>query len=210
MPRARRAARLKAMDESGRTQLPLFPLHTVLVPGASLGLRIFEPRYLDLVRECGRNGGGFGVCMLLQGEEVGTAAATVPAAIGTLARIEDFGTGDDGLLTLQVRGVRRFRVIETRVRDNGLAVAEVEWLAPDPDEELRPEHGLLAELLRRILEQVGDAVAQPSPAQLDDAAWVGWRLAELLPLEDAQRQALLQEDDPHARLDQLLRMLPGD
>jgi uncharacterized protein len=210
MPRARRAARLKAMDESGRTQLPLFPLHTVLVPGASLGLRIFEPRYLDLVRECGRNGGAFGVCMLLQGEEVGTAAATVPAAIGTLARIEDFGTGEDGLLTLQVRGVRRFRVVGTRVRDNGLAVAEVEWLAPDPDEELRPEHGLLAELLRRILEQVGDAVAQPSPAQLDDAAWVGWRLAELLPLEDAQRQALLQEDDPHARLDQLLRMLPGD
>lgn len=196
------------MDEPGRTQLPLFPLHTVLVPGASLGLRIFEPRYLDLVRECGRNGGGFGVCMILEGEEDGAPA--VPAAIGTLARIEDFGTGDDGLLTLQVRGVRRFRVAGTRVRDNGLAVASVQWLAPDPDDELRPEHGLLGELLRRILEQVGDAVAQPSPAQLDDAAWVGWRLAELLPLQDAQRQALLQEDDPHARLDQLLRLLPGD
>jgi uncharacterized protein len=200
------------MDEAERTQLPLFPLHTVLVPGALLGLRIFEPRYLDMVRECGRNGGGFGICMLLRGGEDDTAVvpASVPAAIGTLARIEDFGTGDDGLLTLQVRGIRRFRVIDTRVRDNGLAVASVEWLAPDPDEELRPEHGLLAELLRRILEQVGEAAAQPSPAQLDDAAWVGWRLAELLPLEDTQRQALLQEDDPHARLDQLLRLLPGD
>jgi uncharacterized protein len=196
------------MDEPGRTQLPLFPLHTVLVPGASLGLRIFEPRYLDLVRECGRSGSGFGVCLLLQGEEDDPGA--VPAAVGTLARIEDFGTGDDGLLTLQVRGVRRFRALDTRVRDNGLAVASVEWLAPDPDDELRPEHGLLAELLRRILEQVGDAAAQPSPVQLDDAAWVGWRLAELLPLEDPQRQALLQEDDPHARLDQLLRLLPGD
>jgi uncharacterized protein len=196
------------MDKTERTQLPLFPLHTVLVPGAVLGLRIFEPRYLDLVRECGRNGGGFGICLLLQGDEDGTAA--VPAAIGTLARIEDFGAGEDGLLTLQVRGIRRFRVVDTRVRDNGLAVASVQWLAPDGDDELRPEHGLLGELLRRILEQVGDARAQPSPAQLDDAAWVGWRLAELLPLEDVQRQALLQEDDPHARLDQLLRLLPGD
>jgi uncharacterized protein len=196
------------MDESGRAQLPLFPLHTVLVPGAALGLRIFEPRYLDLVRECGRSGGGFGICMLLQGGQDDGAA--VPAAVGTLARIEDFGTGDDGLLTLQVRGVRRFRVLDTRVRDNGLAVARVQWLAPDGGEELRPEHGLLAELLRRILEQVGPGAAQPSPAQLDDAAWVGWRLAELLPLEDVQRQALLQEDDPHARLDQLLRLLPGD
>jgi len=200
------------MDEAGRTQLPLFPLHTVLVPGARLDLRIFEPRYLDLVRECGRSGGGFGVCMLLQGEEDDTATvpAAAPAAIGTLARIEDFGTGEDGLLTLQVRGIRRFRVVDTRVRDNGLAVASVQWLAPDGDDELRPEHGLLGELLRRILEQIGDARAQPSPAQLDDAAWVGWRLAELLPLEDVQRQALLQEDDPHARLDQLLRLLPGD
>ncbi|MFP5373504.1 MAG: LON peptidase substrate-binding domain-containing protein [Gammaproteobacteria bacterium] len=196
------------MDESGRAQLPLFPLHTVLVPGAALGLRIFEPRYLDLVRECGRSGGGFGICMLLRGGQDDSAA--VPAAVGTLARIEDFGTGDDGLLTLQVRGVRRFRVLDTRVRDNGLAVARVQWLAPDGGEELRPEHGLLAELLRRILEQVGNAAAQPSPAQLDDAAWVGWRLVELLPLEDVQRQALLQEDDPHARLDQLLRLLPGD
>lgn len=193
------------MDEAGRTQLPLFPLHTVLVPGALLGLRIFEPRYLDMVRECGRNGGGFGVCMLVQGAQDGTSS---PAAVGTLARIEDFGTGEDGLLTLQVRGVRRFRVVETRVRDNGLAMGSVQWLAPDGGEELRPEHALLGELLRRILERVGDARAQPSPAQLDDAAWVGWRLAELLPLEDVQRQALLQEDDPHARLDQLLRLLP--
>lgn len=196
------------MDESGRTQLPLFPLHTVLVPGATLGLRIFEPRYLDMVRECGRSGSGFGICLLLEGDGDGAAAA--PAAIGTLARIEDFGTGDDGLLTLQVRGVRRFRVVDARVRDNGLAVARVQWLAADPDDELRPEHGLLGELLRRILEQLGSAAAQPSPAQLDDAAWVGWRLVELLPLEDHQRQALLQEDDPHARLDQLLRLLPGD
>jgi Lon protease-like protein len=187
--------------------LGLFPLPTVLLPGAALGLRVFEPRYLDLVRECGRQGSGFGVCLLLPGEggEDGTAAA--PAAYGTEARIEDFGN-DDGLLTLRVRGRRRFRVLRTRIRGNGLVVGEVQWRDPDPDDELRPEHALLGLLLQRILDQAGGEHAGATPAQLDDAAWVGWRLAELLPVTDLQRQQLLQEDDPHARLQQLLALMP--
>ena len=182
--------------------LGLFPLHSVLVPGAVLGLRVFEPRYLDLVRDCSRDGGGFGICLILSGEETGEVAT--PAAFGTEALIEDFGTDDKGLLTLRVRGRRRFRVQRTRVRDNGLVVAEVDWREPDPDDEVRPEHALLAMLLQRILEQAGGEHADAPPARFDDAAWVGWRLAVLLPLADLQRQTLLQEDDPHARLQQLL------
>jgi len=183
--------------------LALFPLRTVLVPGGTLGLRVFEPRYLDLVRDCGRSGDGFGVCLILEGQEAGAVATT--AAFGTEARIEDFGTGDDGLLTLRVRGRRRFHVQRTRVRDNGLIVASVDWRDPDPDDDLRPEHAVLALVLKHILEQVdGEHVMS---VQLDDAAWVGWRLIELLPLSDRQRQALLQEDDPHARLDQILGLV---
>ncbi|MFL6593604.1 MAG: LON peptidase substrate-binding domain-containing protein [Luteimonas sp.] len=185
--------------------LALFPLRTVLVPGASLGLRVFEPRYLDLVRDCGHSGEGFGVCLIIDGEEAGAVSAT--AAFGTEARIEDFGTGDDGLLTLRVRGRRRFRVQRTRVRDNGLIVAEVDWRDPEPDDELHPEHAVLAQVLDHILQQVGGTHADAAPACLDDAAWVGWRLVELLPLADRQRQALLQEDDPHARLDQILALV---
>ena len=183
--------------------LPLFPLHTVLVPGAVLDLRIFERRYLDMLRDCGRNGGGFGVCLILEGDEAGTPAT--PAAFGTEALIEDFDTTPDGLLSLRVRGHRRFHALRTRVRDTGLVVAEIEWREDDPaSPRLRPEHALLAELLRRMLEQVGGAHAEPAPALFEDAAWVGWRLAELLPLSMPQRQSLLQLDDPHARLQQLL------
>jgi len=185
--------------------LALFPLRTVLVPGAALGLRVFEPRYLDLVRDCGHSGEGFGVCLIIDGEEAGAVSAT--AAFGTEARIEDFGTGDDGLLTLRVRGRRRFRVQRTRVRDNGLIVAEVDWRDPEADDELHPEHAVLAQVLDHILQQVGGVHADAAPACLDDAAWVGWRLVELLPLADRQRQALLQEDDPHARLDQILALV---
>ncbi|MBV6784405.1 LON peptidase substrate-binding domain-containing protein [Xanthomonas campestris pv. uppalii] len=186
--------------------LPLFPLHSVLLPGAAMGLRVFERRYLDLVRECGRNGTSFGVCLILEGNEVGVPAT--PAAFGTEVRIEDFDVGADGVLVLRLRGTRRFHVQRSRIRDNGLVVGDVAWREPDPDDELQPEHGLLSTVLERMLEQVGGEFASVGPGLMDQAAWVGWRLAELLPLTGQQRLSLLQQDDPHRRLDQLLAWMP--
>lgn len=186
--------------------LPLFPLHRVLLPGAGAAVRVFEPRYLDMVRECGRQGRGFGVCLILDGEETGQPAT--PAAYGTEAVIEDFGSTPEGLLTLKVRGKRRFHVQRTRIRDSGLIIADVQWLAPDPDDELRPEHGLLSTVLQKVIEHVGGEHLGASAAQFDEAAWIGWRLLELLPLEEGQRQALLQVEDPHVRLDRLLELMP--
>ena len=192
-----------ALNES----LPLFPLHAVLLPGAALGLRVFERRYLDMVSDCGRNGHGFGICLILEGEEAGVPA--MPAAFGTEALIEDFDTGEDGLLNLQIRGARRFHVARTRVRDNGLVMADVTWCEADLDDAVRPEHALLSTLLQHLLEQVGGEHSKVSNARFDDAAWVGWRLAEFLPISESQRLALLQEDDVHARLDQLLQLMPA-
>ncbi|AAM38278.1 Uncharacterized protein like N-terminal domain of Lon protease [Xanthomonas citri subsp. citri Aw12879] len=186
--------------------LPLFPLHSVLLPGAAMGLRVFERRYLDLVRESGRTGSSFGVCLILDGAEVGAPAT--PAAFGTEVRIEDFDVGADGVLVLRLRGTRRFHVQRSRIRDNGLVVGQVSWCEPDSDDELRPEHSLLATVLERMLEQVGGEFASVGPGLLDQAAWVGWRLAELLPLTEQQRLSLLQQDDPHRRLDQLLAWMP--
>jgi Lon protease-like protein len=182
--------------------LPLLPFNTVLVPGAALELRLVAPAHLELVRECGRRDAGFGVCLVLQGEQTDAVAST--AAFGTEARIEDFSAGEDGVPALRIRGRRRFHVRQTRVRDSGLITAVVDWCEPDPDDPVRPEHAALVLVLERILQKAG---VDATPTQLDDAAWVSWRLIEWLPLTDSQRQALLQEDDPHARLDRLLLML---
>jgi uncharacterized protein len=186
--------------------LPLFPLGTVLLPGAELKLRIFEARYLDLVRACSRQGTGFGVCLLLEGHEAGAGAAA-SAATGTEACITDFGTTEEGLLALTVIGGRRFHVERTRVRDNGLVVGEVHWRELPEPVEVRPEHGLLSQLLERIVAHFGTH-AHARARDYDDADWVGWRLSELLPLSTLQRQAMLEEDDPHRRLDRILELLP--
>ena len=182
---------------------PLFPLDTVLFPGGRLPLRIFEPRYLDLVRDSARHASSFGICLILDGDEAGAPA--LPAAFGCAARIVDFGTTDAGLLSITVQGEQRFRVQQTRVRDNGLIVADVEWLPETPPARVRPEHSLLAIVLGRLLERANVAF---SNAELDDADWVAWRLAEWLPLTMIERQALLVENDPHQRLQQLVEHLP--
>ena len=186
--------------------LDIFPLHAVLVPGASLDLRVFEARYLDMVRDCGRNGVGFGVSLILAGAETGKPATSAP--FGTEALIEDFGSDDGGVLTLRVRGARRFHVQRIQVRDNGGQVADVSWCEADARQPLRPEHGLLALLLQSLLDRFGGEHAMAPSALLDDASWVSWRLAELLPLENTQRLQLLQVDDPHQRLERILSLLP--
>lgn len=190
----------------GPNDLPLFPLHHVLFPGGELVLRVFEPRYLDLVRECSSQGCPFGVSLILEGGETGTPA--LPAAVGSTARIVDFFNHPDGLLGIRVLGEQRFRVRRTRMRDNGLIIGEVEWLEHCEPQPLQPQHGLLSMLLQRLLEHFGGPHASADKAHFDDAQWVGFRLAELLPLEDEKRQSLLQLDNPDARLDLLLQELP--
>ncbi|HLU13588.1 MAG TPA: LON peptidase substrate-binding domain-containing protein [Arenimonas sp.] len=188
-------------------ELPLFPLSSVLFPGGSLALRIFEPRYLDLVKRCGRSGEGFGICLILAGREVGEPA--LPAALGTEAVIVDFSQTEDGLLGITVEGRRRFRVARTRIRDDGLVLGDVNWLPEaEPAERLRDEHSLLSVLLARILDKAGIEHEGACKGRLAEAAWVGWRLAEWLPLSQAERQHLLQEDDPHERLQRLVQRLP--
>lgn len=187
-------------------ELPLFPLRTVLFPGGELRLRVFEPRYLDMVRHCARNGSAFGICLILDGEEAGAPA--LPAAFGTCAVIEDFYSEPDGLLGLLVRGRQRFHARRTRVRDNGLVVAEVDYLDEPAPQPVPAEHGLLASLLERLIEHFGGPHANAERRRFDEAAWVGYRLAEMLPFSDQERQQLLQCTDDRERLDLVVQRLP--
>jgi uncharacterized protein len=188
------------------TDLPLFPLSAVLFPGGPLALRIFEQRYLDLVRDCSRRSCGFGVCLILQGREAGEPA--VPAAVGTVARITDFYTLPDGLLGIAAEGAERFQVTTTRVRDNGLVHGEVRFWPDEPRVPVPPEHGLLATILERLFEKAGGPFAKAERACYDDASWVGFRLAENLPLAQPERQHLLQMTDPVQRLAALMHYVP--
>lgn len=196
----------RAVRDASVTTLPLFPLPAVLFPGGEISLRIFEPRYLDMIRDCARGDRGFGICLMLGSDD--GRGPTSSAAIGTLARIVDFNVLEDGLLGILARGEARFRVRSTHVRSNGLLHADVDMLEPDPVLPVPPEFGLLATILSRYHERAGAAFAQHEQSRYDERAWVGFRLAEALPLAVSERQLLLQIADPLDRLSHLMQWLP--
>jgi uncharacterized protein len=179
------------------TEIPLFPLGTVLFPGGPLPLRIFEARYVDLVRRCLRDGSGFGSVLIREGVEAGGPALTFD--VGTYARIVDFSQEPDGLLGIRAAGERRFRILERRRERDGLNVATVEWLPEDPSQPLPAEFAELGPALDAILAQVGEPFASLE-RHLDDAAWVAGRLAEILPVPPGHKQHCLELDDPVERL----------
>jgi len=187
--------------------LPLFPLGTVLFPAGPLALRIFEPRYVDMVGRCLRDGTGFGVVLLVDGAEAGRGAVAT-AAVGTEARIVDFDRLEDGLLGLTCIGAGRLRILRAWRQDDGLNVGEVTDIAPDPAQPVPDDCGHLAARLRRLYGDLGPLYARVPPAW-DDAAWLGNRLAELAPLEPAAKQRLLELTDPLQRLRHLAPRVPA-
>lgn len=183
-------------------ELLLFPLGTVLFPEGVLPLKVFEQRYIELTKTCLRDNAPFGVCLIREGREVGAAA--LPESVGCLATIAQWDMPQLGLFHLVAHGGRRFRLRETRVGANQLISAEVDLLPEDPaGGDVDP---VCAEILKAIIDKVG-AGHFPAPVRLDDAAWVGYRLAEVLPLELAEKQELLEITDVTARFQRLRQFL---
>jgi Lon protease-like protein len=186
----------------------LFPLHTVLFPDGPLALRVFEPRYLDMVSACLRDEQPFGVCLIQSGQEAGEAAR--PHLTGTFAEIVDWQRGDDGLLIISARGQQRFHVLDTRVERDQLLRGSVQPLSPEPSAALPAQYRYMAEALDQLFEHANDVYAN-LPKRPDDASWVGYRLAEVLSLPMVRRQYFLELQDPLLRLsqlDEILRAMP--
>ncbi|PRA54771.1 MULTISPECIES: LON peptidase substrate-binding domain-containing protein [Pseudomonas] len=185
--------------------LALFPLNTVLFPGCVLDLQIFEARYLDMISRCMKQGAGFGVVCILEGDEVGLAPEGY-ALIGCEARITDFQQQDNGLLGIRVAGGRRFKVLRTEVQRDQLLVAEVEWLEDEPEQPLQEEDDDLVALLKALAEHPM-VVALNMGTEANGQQSLANQLAYLLPFSELDKIDLLQLDDPQQRLDAIQALL---
>jgi Lon protease-like protein len=185
-------------------RIPLFPLNTVLFPGSVLPLKIFEQRYLDMAAACLKDNSPFGVCLIAKGSEVGAGAE--PHPVGTIATIANWEMEQLGILMITAHGGRRFRIIETSVGANNQLEASVELLAETGPTPLPPERQRLLPLLRRVVDDLGNE-RLPEPHRYDEAEWVGYRITEVLPIQNLAKQKLLELDDPLARLEILEKYL---
>jgi Lon protease-like protein len=188
----------------GHIAIPLFPLHSVLFPHGTLPLRIFEPRYLEMVSTCLKTEQGFGICLIRSGSEVGKAAQTYDT--GTLSEITYFNQQADGFLGITASGKQRFHIVATEIQANQLTVAEVELIPNEEPTAIPAKYQLAVQILERIFENLGYPFAKIEK-HYDDAGWVGNRLAEFLPIPLEQKQYLLQLTDPLQRLERVCSLL---
>ncbi|MDH5378735.1 MAG: LON peptidase substrate-binding domain-containing protein [Gammaproteobacteria bacterium] len=185
-------------------ELPLLPLHTVLFPGTRLPLKIFETRYIDMLRDCFREGTQFGVCLIREGEETGLAPKAYE--MGTVAHVEDWELRKDGFLGVNIKGGKRFRILSESVRPNQLLVGDIEYIS-EQEEIPTPEHfSHLQDLLETLIARAKKSKVI-SELNYESSSWLGYRLAELLPLRLSQRQYFLQLEDSLVRLERINGLL---
>ena len=187
-----------------RESVPLFPLQAVLFPGSMLPLRIFEARYMDMAKACLKSGDPFGICLIREGAEVGAPA--VPEAVGCLARIAECDMEELGILKVKAEGLERFRLRASRVERHGLIVGEIERIASEAQDPDAPGLAECALFLQKVFTAIGADRFAGEPAY-GDATWVGFRLAEVLPLRNDVRQKLLELTDARLRLGVLHQFL---
>jgi len=192
------------LDRFRQESIPIFPLQTVLYPGMLLPLRIFEVRYMDMAKECMKHGTPFGVCLIREGQEVGAPA--VPETIGCMASLADIDMEELGILKVVAKGGERFRIAASEVTRQGLIVAEVERLEAEADAIEAPGLVECADFLRKLIAGIG-AERFAQPFLFDNASWVGFRLAEILPLRVDVKQKLLEVTDATLRLAVLHKFL---
>jgi len=188
--------------------IPLFPLKTVLFPGGVLPLKVFETRYIDMVRDCMKRNAPFGVVLIKAGQEVGQAAE--PEDVGCLAGITDWDMENLGVMMLRTEGGERFRILETRVRADQRLEARIGMLPADASPPVSDLHVECATALKSIIDEVdqqgrledGDKFISPfaQPIRLDSAGWVANRWCEILPIPLKAKQKLLELDDAQTRL----------
>lgn len=197
------------MSADKHQEIALFPLRTVLFPGGVLPLRIFEPRYVDMISRCMRAGEGFGVVLIRQGAEaLQQASSDQPDifSVGTEAQIIDFNQADNGLLGIVAKGRRKFEVRSTWVQEDKLLVGNVCFLDEEPPGELTSDHQPLVDVLKELTEHPLIQKLNPQ-VNFSEARSVSMRLADLLPLEPEIKQALLQLRWPRERLTELSRIV---
>lgn len=188
--------------------LPLFPLGSVLFPGSVLPLRIFEVRYLDMIRRCIDNGAPFGVVSLTQGNEVAKPGQTeMFAQVGTLATVTHHDAPQPGLRVIRCLGQQRFRTFRIERLKHGLWIADVSYMDSDNaipvPQELLECRSLFESVLRRmpVTAQADLFLGQAGEAQLSDCSWLANRWCQLLPLPIEVKQRLLELDSPVVRLE---------
>ncbi|MBT7602964.1 MAG: peptidase S16 [Gammaproteobacteria bacterium] len=173
--------------------IPIFPLNSIMFPGGYIPLRIFEIKYIDMIKNCLKGNTGFGITLTKESKEEFYD-------VGTFCKICDWKQMNDGLLGITARGKYRFKIIDTSIKTNNLITANVEKIIEPNLKDIPKELMPYSDFLKNILEQYPKFYNDEAPKYFNESGWVGSRLAELLPIPKNEKQLILETEDYLVRL----------
>lgn len=185
--------------------LPLFPLSAHILPGGRMSLRIFEPRYVRMVKEACSNGTGIGICMFNSQGNKDTNEHIHP--VGTYVTVEDFDLLDDGLLGITVQGHRCFSITSVEVEADDLRVGQCEWLDNWSASENALNIDPMDRRLKEIFEKYPEVQTLYKKPEFENPIWVIYRWLELIPVNAEQKQHFLQQKDCSIALKYLAQLV---
>lgn len=174
------------------TDLPtiaLFPLTSHVLPGGRLQLRVFEQRYIRMIKEALSAQQGFGVCMLNPYGQLENNTHILP--IGTLVDIVDFESQSDGMLSFTIAGDQLFEIHQIHTARDGLHIGHVSLREQWPTSPLSDEDILLRQRLQEVFDAYPELAELYPEKRFDDEPWICQRWLEILPLEPEKKQELL-------------------
>lgn len=196
------------MADASEQWIALFPLNTVLFPEGVLPLRVFETRYIDMVRACMKSNTPFGVVAIQSGAEIGEVAT--PYSVGTIAHITEWDMPELGVLLIQTRGGDRFRILETRLLPSQRLEARIDFIPNEPVVDGGDNLKVCAEVLNVVIHDIERRAREDQepqfiapfsePYELNNPAWVANRWCEILPIPLVEKQRLLEMQDVSMRL----------
>ena len=176
-----------------KINIPIFPLNTIVFPGGYIPLRIFETRYIDMVKNCVKDNTGFGISLTKENIDE-------YYDVGTYCKIADWRQMDDGLLGITARGKSRYKIIKSEIQTDNLITAEIKNIK-EPDFKVIPDELMqYSDFLKNILDQYPKFYHEDAPKYYTESGWVGSRLAEILPIPTKEKQVILEIEDYLVRL----------
>jgi|TARA_B100001094_G_scaffold3424_1_gene3075 uncharacterized protein len=184
--------------------IPLFPLQSIVLPGGLFPLRIFERRYLDMVRDCIKNNTDF--CIVLIRNNSKEEYITDVYNYGCLVKITDWNQLDDGLLGITVEGINKVKILDRGLEKTNLLTGTIEDIEIEKEYMIPQKHLLLSRFYKKIYPGIKHVISFKKE-RYADASWVGFRLIECLPLDSSTKNKLIAMDHAIERLNILHKII---
>ena len=183
-------------------KIPIFPLKSIILPGGQFPLRIFERRYLDMIRDSLKTNSGFVIALTKKDADYISSVHDYACYVN----IVDWSQLDGGLLGITVEGKSLVTLSNCKLDETNLLRGDAQQIKSSIDHLIPQKYQILSKFYRKIYPEIKAYIFHNKP-KYNDANWIGFRLIECLPIEISDKADLISTNEPLDRLEKILHIV---